>query len=230
MATKKVKVEDTSTIDILKNKTRNFNKVVLKNADQIVDETLATGEEWQGVFAKALKKGTVLFGKQQDMALDGLEMLKGQYGYSAKRLRKLLSLGKPTAKKKVAPKRKATNGKTKKGIDAVMAATIKAEKKVAPKVAPKAKTRPSSTTAKSTKLTLIEGIGPKIQQLLNAAGIKNLGQLAIAKPAELKKVLAAAGSRYQMHDPSSWPAQAKLAAAGKTAELKTLQAELKGGK
>jgi len=77
---------------------------------------------------------------------------------------------------------------------------------------------------------LIEGIGPKIQELLIKAGIADFDQLASASPADLKKILVDAGTRFQMHDPSTWAAQAKLAAAGKMEELKVLQAELKGGK
>jgi len=36
--------------------------------------------------------------------------------------------------------------------------------------------------------------------------------------------------RYKMHNPSTWPAQAKLAAKGEWEKLGTLQAELSGGK
>jgi len=47
---------------------------------------------------------------------------------------------------------------------------------------------------------------------------------------KLREVLEAAGSRYRMHDPTTWPEQANLAAEGKMEELKTLQDSLKGGK
>jgi hypothetical protein len=39
-----------------------------------------------------------------------------------------------------------------------------------------------------------------------------------------------AGSRFQMHDPSTWPQQSDLAAAGKWDELKALQDKLNAGK
>ncbi|HRD82746.1 MAG TPA: hypothetical protein PLL53_18425 [Saprospiraceae bacterium] len=51
-----------------------------------------------------------------------------------------------------------------------------------------------------------------------------------AKPATLKTILDEAGSRFKMHDPTTWPAQAKLAAAGSWEKLQTMQDELKGGK
>ena len=85
-------------------------------------------------------------------------------------------------------------------------------------------------TSKKVSLTLIEGIGPKIAGLLNDAGIKTFDKLAKTKVSKLKEILAAAGSRYQMHDPSTWAAQAKLADAGKMDVLKAYQADLKGGK
>ena len=247
MATKTKKNKNVSTIDVLKKQTKNLNEVALKTSNDIVEETLATGEQWQKLFAKTLRKGTDLFGRQQDMVLNGLEMLKDHYSYGNKRFRQLVTLKpidsktpKPTTKKSVAA------AKTTKSIDQVMAATAKAEKTVkkavkkttkpvAKKATPKkpaaaAKKAIPATKTNISKLTVVEGIGPKIQELLNEAGIKNLNQLAAATPAKLKNVLAKAGRRYQMHDPSTWAAQAKLAAAGKMEELKVLQAELKGGK
>jgi hypothetical protein len=38
----------------------------------------------------------------------------------------------------------------------------------------------------------------------------------------LKGILEEAGSRYKMHDPTTWPQQAKLAEEGKWDELKEL--------
>ncbi|TNE54385.1 MAG: hypothetical protein EP344_14195 [Bacteroidetes bacterium] len=100
---------------------------------------------------------------------------------------------------------------------------------------PKADKKPvaksaKGATGKTDKLTLIEGIGPKIAELLEKGGIANFDQLAAAKPEAIKAILTAAGSRYQMHDPSTWPKQAALARDGKTAELKKLQTALKGGR
>ena len=79
-------------------------------------------------------------------------------------------------------------------------------------------------------MTVIEGIGPKIEGLLNEAGIFSFQALATTPLTTLQKILADAGPRYQMHVPTTWREQAKMAAAGKIAELRTWQAELKGGK
>ncbi len=104
------------------------------------------------------------------------------------------------------------------------AAEPKADKK------PATKSAKATATVQSDDLVIIEGIGPKIAELLNAAGITTFAQLAAQKPAAIKSILEAAGKRYQMHEPATWPKQAALARDGKTAELTKLQGELKAGK
>jgi len=81
---------------------------------------------------------------------------------------------------------------------------------------------------KPDDLTIVEGIGPKINQLLQAAGIRTFAQLAVTQVSELKAILDPA--RLQFIDPSTWAEQAKLAAEGKFDELKTFTANLKGGR
>jgi len=79
-------------------------------------------------------------------------------------------------------------------------------------------------------LTVIEGIGPKIQMLLNQYGIYTYRQLAESDVTKLKEVLAAAGPQLAMHDPGTWPSQANLAANDQWDTLKSVQGFLKGGK
>ena len=83
---------------------------------------------------------------------------------------------------------------------------------------------------RSEYLQIVEGIGPKIEKLLHAAGIKNWDDLADTHASDLKEILENAGPRYKMHNPTTWPKQAKLAASGKFDELKVYQDELDGGK
>jgi predicted flap endonuclease-1-like 5' DNA nuclease len=78
-------------------------------------------------------------------------------------------------------------------------------------------------------LTRIEGIGPKISSLLQAAGITTFAQLAATDVNRLKQILADA-SLSALADPTTWPEQASLAAAGQWEALETLQGELKGGR
>lgn len=98
------------------------------------------------------------------------------------------------------------------------------------KAKPVAKTKPVVKASETDDLKKIEGIGPKIEKLLQVAGIQNFKDLSKAKQTVLKNVLTEAGSRYKMHDPTTWPEQAKLAAKGQWDALAKLQEELKGGK
>lgn len=79
-------------------------------------------------------------------------------------------------------------------------------------------------------LTLVEGIGPKISQLCNGIGITTWRQLADADVADLQSMLDAAGSRYSVHKPGTWPQQASLLAAGQWDAFKALTDELDGGR
>jgi len=119
----------------------------------------------------------------------------------------------------------------KKKVETKSKAAAKASKKpAAKKTSTKKSTAKKAAPKKADDLTKIEGIGPKISQLLNKDGLKTFSDLAKAKKARLTGILDAAGSRYRMHDPSTWAKQAKLAAADKWDQLAKLQGELKGGK
>ena len=78
-------------------------------------------------------------------------------------------------------------------------------------------------------LTVVEGIGPKINELFNNAGIKTFTQLAAASVPQMRKILDDGGSRFRIANPGTWAQQAALAAANKWAELKKLQDDLSGG-
>jgi predicted flap endonuclease-1-like 5' DNA nuclease len=79
-------------------------------------------------------------------------------------------------------------------------------------------------------LTKIEGIGPKVAQVLNENGIFTFAQLAQTDATRLRAILQAAGPRFKMIVPESWPEQAGLAAKGDWDVLQKLQDELDGGK
>ncbi len=79
-------------------------------------------------------------------------------------------------------------------------------------------------------LKLIEGVGPKIAEILQAAGIDTFAALAAKSADEVREILLAQGSRYKMFDPETWPEQAQLAADGKMDELQTLKDSLQGGR
>lgn len=79
-------------------------------------------------------------------------------------------------------------------------------------------------------LKIIEGIGSKIEELLKQAGIGDWESLATADVEQIKAILDAAGPSFRIHDPGTWPAQARLAHNGEWAVLREYQEELKGGK
>lgn len=86
------------------------------------------------------------------------------------------------------------------------------------------------TTGPRDDLKIVEGIGPKIEELLFNADITTYGQLAATSVQQLQDILDAAGSRFAMHDPGTWSAQALLAANGEWDNLKAYQDFLNAGK
>ena len=112
-----------------------------------------------------------------------------------------------------------------------------APKPAAPKAAPKmvavidlaAAKKAGFALKNANDLTVVEGIGPKINELFNNAGVKTFVQLAAQSVAQMRKVLDDGGSRFRIANPSTWAQQAALAADNKWEELKKLQDNLSGG-
>jgi large subunit ribosomal protein L17 len=86
------------------------------------------------------------------------------------------------------------------------------------------------STTVADDLEKIEGIGPKISEVLTSAGIATFAALAEATPEAIREILDNAGSQFAAHDPATWGKQASLAAEGKWDELKAWQDELLGGR
>lgn len=83
---------------------------------------------------------------------------------------------------------------------------------------------------KENDLKIVEGIGPKIEELYHAAGIKTWQAMSETSTEKLQAVLDAGGERFTVHTPGTWASQAKLAYEGKWQELKDWQDQLDGGK
>nr|WP_294786501.1 hypothetical protein [uncultured Flavobacterium sp.] len=83
---------------------------------------------------------------------------------------------------------------------------------------------------KENDLKIVEGIGPKIEALLNDSGIKTWYDLSQASTEKLQSILDNGGENYAIHNPSTWAKQALLAYQGKWQELKDWQQNLLGGK
>ena len=108
--------------------------------------------------------------------------------------------------------------------------TIAEDEKASKSKKEKKATKAERAEVVADDLTKIEGIGKKIAEILAAEKIESFKDLSKTSTKKLKNILEVAGSKFNVHDPSSWPKQAKLAAAGKWAELKELQNELIAGK
>ncbi|TGD59025.1 hypothetical protein [Flavobacterium humi] len=79
-------------------------------------------------------------------------------------------------------------------------------------------------------LKIVEGIGPKIEELYHNAGITTWKALSETSLEKLQDILSEAGEGYAMHNPSTWAKQCLLAYQGKWKELKDWQENLDGGK
>jgi large subunit ribosomal protein L21 len=77
-------------------------------------------------------------------------------------------------------------------------------------------------------LTRIEGIGPKVAEVLAEAGISTFEALANTSVEDIQKILTDA--ELQMMDATTWPQQAELAAKSDWDALKKLQDSLSGGR
>lgn len=89
---------------------------------------------------------------------------------------------------------------------------------------------PTVRADKPDDLTLIEGIGPKINALLIQNGIFTFAQLAEAGLERLQAILSSGGPRFAIADPGTWADQARMARDGEWDALERFQESLKGGR
>ena len=63
--------------------------------------------------------------------------------------------------------------------------------------------------AKGDNLTKLTGVGPKLAEILNEAGLNSYADVAGTPVDKFKEILEAAGSRYASKDPAPWIEEAK---------------------
>ncbi|WP_437396237.1 hypothetical protein [Flagellimonas lutimaris] len=85
-------------------------------------------------------------------------------------------------------------------------------------------------TIKENDLKLVEGIGPKIEGLFHNFDIKTWKDLAETSADKCQEVLHSGGKSYRIHDPASWPMQAKMAYEGHWEQLFEWQEKHRAGK
>jgi len=117
-----------------------------------------------------------------------------------------------------------------KALEAKKAAAAKEKAEAAKKKAEEAQKAAESAPSEPDDLKRIEGIGPKISSVLQAAGITTFAQLAATEVDRINQILEEADPNLlKLADTSTWPRQAKLAAGGKWDALEKWQERLKGG-
>ncbi len=269
---------------------KKINSDLIDASFDAIETTVKTGEKWQKLTSKLIKKTEPLTKQQINMFVDTAENIKGQLESGTERLKDLVGYDpkmiekakkmvakNPLAKKaddmaiklkkevadnplvkkaeKMTAKLKkeitetiedvkekvedytedALKGKDKKKKTAKKATSKKpatkkttpkkvAEKKVVAKksVAKKAtvtkaaekktvakKAPAKKTVSKNDDLKTIKGIGPKMETVLNAAGISSFETLGKTTVSSLEKILADAGMNAKMYDLSTWANQAK---------------------
>lgn len=87
---------------------------------------------------------------------------------------------------------------------------------------------PARSAGETDDLTMIEGIGPKISELLKNEGIDTFSKLAGMDSRTLEEILARANLRFAT--PATWSRQAKLIVEGDWEGLREFQDRLKGGR
>lgn len=64
-------------------------------------------------------------------------------------------------------------------------------------------------------LKIVEGVGSKVELLLNGAGIYTLAELSKTPPEKLREILETAGGHFSRLDPVTWPSQAAAISAAR---------------
>lgn len=173
----------------------DLNKTALDTTEEFVAGAIVTGEKWQKLYAKSLKNSEPLIEKNVDIAVDALETLIGQYQYGVKRVKRLFSAD--TRKVRRAAK------KTTEVVTPVAKKVVRATRAKA------TKTRAAARKAVKSDLTLLPGVGPKMEALLKKNGYKTIDSIAKAKVSEIKAVLAKSERRYTALKPNGWISAAK---------------------
>ena len=75
----------------------------------------------------------------------------------------------------------------------------------------------------------IEGVGPKINELLHNSNIHTFETLAYTSIEDLQRILDNAGHHFKMANPKTWPEQARLASEGDWERLRDYQDMLYSG-
>ena len=111
-----------------------------------------------------------------------------------------------------------------------IASTPAAAPTPAPAPAPAAKTN-MYAALKPDNLQVVEGIGPKMNEVLKKHGVHTWAELGSSNFTQLRGILDKENpKRYRIIDPTTWPSQAKLAHDGDWEKLIAMQKQLDTGR
>ncbi len=242
--TKEVKQKDNG----LMAQAKVLNNVALEVSGDLVEAAIKGGKTTQQIFGKALNGGITIFGMQQDLVLSVLEKV-AERASKNDQLKKVMAVSttyvnrfkkstetttdkvKATAaevKETLAEKAadvKETLTETAEEVKGILAGKAEQAKQEAVKAVNKVTSDAGVVTVAVEKedLKKIDGIGPKMEEILVEAGYITFTQLAQSSVEELEEVLAEAGSQYKKFNPAPWIEQAKLASVGDWDGLKAWQ-------
>lgn len=74
----------------VKNTLNDLNSALINGSEELIDAAVVTGEKYQKLFAKSVKKTTPLVEKQVDIAFETIESLKDQFDFGTVRFKKLI--------------------------------------------------------------------------------------------------------------------------------------------
>jgi small subunit ribosomal protein S1 len=192
-----------------------------------VEEKYKVGEEYKGKIDKINHFGAFVY---LDKDIHGLAHVSSFPGYPNKNIDEVVELDKEYMWKvmsiepnshRMGLKFAGEVGAKPKGQEEKTETAVKdAEKPATEKKADKKKKE------EVDDLTKIEGIGPKIAEVLKENGIDTFAKLANSKDEDIQKMIKEVKGN---HDATTWNEQAKLAQDGKWDELQKLQEKLVGG-
>ena len=147
----------------------------------------------------ALIDGTVVFRKRQ----------KNRSFISVEPLVEVETAVAEAPAKKEAPKAEKPKAETKPAAEAKEKVAKTDEEKVEAAIAE------AKNADEKDDLKKLDGVGPKLEEVFNAAGIATFENFAATKVEKLNEILEQAGSRYAAKDPAPWLEQAKELAKNK---------------
>ena len=249
MATKKRK--KVSKLEKAKTIIKKINNDLIDASFDAIETTVKTGEKWQKLTAKLIKKTEPLTKQQINMFTETAETIKGQLENGTERLKKLVGFNSAVfeqakdivTENPLAKKAERMTAKLKKEITETIE---EISEEVQEKVGKKAKRKTKKTTAKKTPakkatakkpatkktvvkketakkavvkentgkddLKVIKGIGPKIETILNNAGITSYKELAKLSVTSINKILSEAEIvNIKIYNTSDWKVLAKEA-------------------